>query len=199
LCQERNGLISSFHCTGLSSISQLECLPGLCQLTPEWAYDQPGCRIWWLLILHPWILQDQCGRSIIHLWDVAQACDRRDCPLHCHQIRPGSGAHSYPHWIGIQSHHMAAGGKEIPLIVMCNVGHHGVAKSGGWVQGQAQSEQEDTNLSEISALVVDAFWDFAMEHRWDLRLEIKPGMYHIANAGALVTTIQDKVSFFGMA
>merc|ERR1712238_159225 len=40
----------------------------------------------------------------------------------------------------------------------------------------------------------EAFAEFAKEHGRELKLEIEPGTYLVANAGALVTTIQDKVS-----
>jgi len=64
---------------------------------------------------------------------------------------------------------------------------------GGYKVGRNPGEKT-TDLGEIGAPVADAFRDFAAEHGRELRLEIEPGTYLVANAGALVTTIQDKVS-----
>ncbi|KAL3768970.1 hypothetical protein ACHAW5_005538 [Stephanodiscus triporus] len=60
--------------------------------------------------------------------------------------------------------------------------------------GLVNPGEKTTDLGEISAPIADAFRDIAVEHRWELRLEIEPGAYLVANAGALVTTILDKVS-----
>jgi diaminopimelate decarboxylase len=79
------------------------------------------------------------------------------------------------------------------------VGHHGVTKSGIGYKDVRNLGKNTTNLDEIGASIADAFQDFATEHRWELRLEIEPGMYLVANASALITTIQDKVSFLQMA
>lgn len=64
---------------------------------------------------------------------------------------------------------------------------------GGYKVGR-NSDEETTDLGEIGAPVTDAFKEFAKEHGRELKLEIEPGTYLVANAGALVTTIQDKVS-----
>ena len=63
---------------------------------------------------------------------------------------------------------------------------------GGYKVGRNAGEKT-TDLSEIGAPVADAFRDFAKEHGRELKMEIEPGTYLVANAGALVTTIQDKV------
>ncbi len=65
---------------------------------------------------------------------------------------------------------------------------------GGYKVGR-NPDEKTTDLSEIGAPVTDAFKEFAKEHGRELKLEIEPGTYLVANAGALVTTIQDKVSF----
>lgn len=64
---------------------------------------------------------------------------------------------------------------------------------GGYKVGRNPDEQT-TDLGEIGAPVTEAFKEFAKEHGRELRLEIEPGTYLVANAGALVTKIQDKVS-----
>merc|ERR1712127_179905 len=64
---------------------------------------------------------------------------------------------------------------------------------GGYKVGRNPDEQT-TDLGEIGAPVADAFEEFAKEHGRELKLEIEPGTYLVANAGALVTAIQDKVS-----
>ena len=63
---------------------------------------------------------------------------------------------------------------------------------GGYKVGRNAGEKT-TDLKEIGAPVADAFRDFAKEHGRELKMEIEPGTYLVANAGALVTTIQDKV------
>ena len=64
---------------------------------------------------------------------------------------------------------------------------------GGYKVGRNPGEAT-TDLSSIGAPVTEAFLEFAKEHGRELKLEIEPGTYLVANAGALVTTIQDKVS-----
>lgn len=55
-------------------------------------------------------------------------------------------------------------------------------------------DEKTTDLQEIGAPVADAFREFAKENGRELHLEIEPGTYLVANAGALVTKIQDRVS-----
>ena len=50
-----------------------------------------------------------------------------------------------------------------------------------------------TDLQEIGAPVTDAFRAHAERTGKELRLEIEPGTYLVANAGALVCTVQDRV------
>merc|ERR1711966_490985 len=64
---------------------------------------------------------------------------------------------------------------------------------GGYKVGR-NPDEKTTDLGEIGAPVADAFKEFAKEHGRELKLEIEPGTYLVANAGALVTAIQDKVS-----
>lgn len=64
---------------------------------------------------------------------------------------------------------------------------------GGYKVGR-NPDEKTTDLGEIGAPVADAFKEFAKDHGRELTLEIEPGTYLVANAGALVTTIQDKVS-----
>lgn len=64
---------------------------------------------------------------------------------------------------------------------------------GGYKVGRNPGEKT-TDLGTIGTPVAEAFRDFAKEYGRELQLEIEPGTYLVANAGALVTTIQDKVS-----
>ncbi|KAL7480863.1 hypothetical protein ACHAW6_006529 [Cyclotella cf. meneghiniana] len=65
---------------------------------------------------------------------------------------------------------------------------------GGYKVGRNPGEKT-TDLIEIGTPVADAFREFAKENNGrELKLEIEPGTYLVANAGALVATIQDKVS-----
>jgi len=63
---------------------------------------------------------------------------------------------------------------------------------GGYKVGRNPGEPS-TDLQEIGEPVADAFRAFAEETGRELRLEIEPGTYLVAMAGALVSTVQDKV------
>lgn len=74
-------------------------------------------------------------------------------------------------------------------VTRCNLG-------GGYKVGRNPGEPT-TDLQEIGEPVADAFRDFANENGRELHLEIEPGTYLVAMAGALVSTIQDKVHTTG--
>jgi len=63
---------------------------------------------------------------------------------------------------------------------------------GGYKVGRNEGEPT-TDLQEIGKPVADAFKQFAEENGRELKLEIEPGTYLVAMAGALVSTVQDKV------
>lgn len=63
---------------------------------------------------------------------------------------------------------------------------------GGYKVGRNPGEPT-TDLQEIGEPVADAFRAFAEENGRELKLEIEPGTYLVAMAGALVSTVQDKV------
>lgn len=63
---------------------------------------------------------------------------------------------------------------------------------GGYKVGRNAGEPT-TDLQEIGQPVTEAFKKFADETGRQLRLEIEPGTYLVAMAGALVSTVQDKV------
>lgn len=63
---------------------------------------------------------------------------------------------------------------------------------GGYKVGRNEGEKT-TDLQEIGAPVADAFLKFAKEEGRELKLEIEPGTYLVAMAGALISTVQDKV------
>jgi len=63
---------------------------------------------------------------------------------------------------------------------------------GGYKVGRVEGEIT-TDLQAIGKPVADAFKDFAKTHGRELKLEIEPGTYLVAMAGALVSTVQDKV------
>jgi diaminopimelate decarboxylase len=79
--------------------------------------------------------------------------------------------------------------KLFPSVTACNLG-------GGYKVGRNKGEPT-TDLKEIGKPVADAFRDFAKENGRELRMEIEPGTYLVAMAGALVSTIQDKVRTTG--
>jgi len=63
---------------------------------------------------------------------------------------------------------------------------------GGYKVGRNAGEPT-TDLQEIGQPVTEAFKKFAEETGRELHLEIEPGTYLVAMAGALVSTVQDKV------
>ncbi len=70
---------------------------------------------------------------------------------------------------------------------------HTLNLGGGYKVGRNPGEPS-TNLQEIGAPVTKAFEQFAADNNGrQLRLEIEPGTYLVAMAGALITTVQDKV------
>lgn len=75
--------------------------------------------------------------------------------------------------------------KAFPTVTTCNLG-------GGYKVGRNPGEPT-TDLQEIGGPVAEAFKEFAAENGRELRLEIEPGTYLVAMAGALVSTVQDKV------
>lgn len=72
-----------------------------------------------------------------------------------------------------------------PSVTALNLG-------GGYKVGRNAGEQT-TDLQEIGKPVADAFKKFAQETGRELQLEIEPGTYLVAMAGAMVSTVQDKV------
>ena len=70
---------------------------------------------------------------------------------------------------------------------------HTLNLGGGYKVGRNPGEPT-TNLQEIGGPVTKAFEQFATENNGrQLHLEIEPGTYLVAMAGALITTVQDKV------
>ncbi|MGF1485118.1 MAG: diaminopimelate decarboxylase [Opitutales bacterium] len=65
---------------------------------------------------------------------------------------------------------------------------------GGGYKVALMSDEVATDLQEIGAPVKQLFEDFAKETGRRLHLEIEPGKYLVANAGCLLTTVQDIVS-----
>lgn len=80
--------------------------------------------------------------------------------------------------------------KIFPTVTALNLG-------GGYKVGRNPGEPT-TDLQEIGKPVTEAFKTFAAENDGrELRLEIEPGTYLVAMAGALVSTVQDKVHTTG--
>eukprot|EP00521_Asterionellopsis_glacialis_P013251 CAMPEP_0195304454 /NCGR_PEP_ID=MMETSP0707-20130614/34470_1 /TAXON_ID=33640 /ORGANISM="Asterionellopsis glacialis, Strain CCMP134" /LENGTH=480 /DNA_ID=CAMNT_0040368259 /DNA_START=26 /DNA_END=1466 /DNA_ORIENTATION=- len=75
--------------------------------------------------------------------------------------------------------------KIFPTVESLNLG-------GGYKVGRNPGEPS-TDLQEIGEPVADAFRLFAEENGRELKLEIEPGTYLVAMAGALVSSVQDKV------
>lgn len=64
---------------------------------------------------------------------------------------------------------------------------------GGGYKVSRNEQEATTDLQEIGQPVKEAFKQFADETGRKLHLEIEPGTYLVAMAGALISTVQDKV------
>ena len=64
---------------------------------------------------------------------------------------------------------------------------------GGYKVGR-MSYEYSTDLQKVGAPIKDAFAEFAQKTGRKLKLEIEPGTYLVANAGALLTKVQDIVT-----
>ena len=67
-----------------------------------------------------------------------------------------------------------------------------VSLGGGFKVGRMPGEKS-TDLQKVGAVISKAFEDFAKEHGRKLQLEVEPGTYLAANAGALLATVTDVV------
>ncbi|CAM9443389.1 unnamed protein product [Ectocarpus fasciculatus] len=76
--------------------------------------------------------------------------------------------------------------RQFPTVTTLNLG-------GGYKVGRMSGEQS-TDLQAIGAPVMGDFEAFAEETGRELKLEIEPGTFLVANAGSLVCTAQDLVS-----
>ena len=63
---------------------------------------------------------------------------------------------------------------------------------GGFKVGRMPGEFS-TELQQIGVHIVEAFQAFSGEHGRELRLEVEPGTFLVANAGALITSVIDVV------
>ncbi|KAG8463511.1 hypothetical protein KFE25_005022 [Diacronema lutheri] len=79
--------------------------------------------------------------------------------------------------------------RELPAVETVNLG-------GGYKVGRMPGEAS-TDLATVGAPVRAAFEAFAAETGRRLRLEIEPGTFLVANAGALLATVQDVTSTKG--
>lgn len=76
--------------------------------------------------------------------------------------------------------------REFPSAVSLNLG-------GGYKVGR-MSYEKSTDLQLVAEPVKQAFKAFAEETGREIKLEIEPGTFLVANAGAMVSTIQDIVN-----
>ncbi|MEM1221281.1 MAG: diaminopimelate decarboxylase [Verrucomicrobiota bacterium] len=65
---------------------------------------------------------------------------------------------------------------------------------GGGYKVARMSTEKGTDLQECGAPVAELFHDFARETGREIRLEVEPGTFLVANACAILTSIQDIVS-----
>jgi len=73
--------------------------------------------------------------------------------------------------------------KEFPTVITLNLG-------GGYKVGRMNYEKS-TDLKVVALPVCKNFENFAKETGREIKLEIEPGTFLVANAGALLTTVQD--------
>jgi diaminopimelate decarboxylase len=64
---------------------------------------------------------------------------------------------------------------------------------GGGFKVARMADEKSTNLQEVGAPVKEAFEAFAAETGRELRLEIEPGTYLVANAASIISRVQDVV------
>ena len=67
-----------------------------------------------------------------------------------------------------------------------------VSLGGGYKVGRMEGEQS-TDVQEAGKPIVSEFERFAQEHGRQLHLEIEPGTFFVANAGALIASVMDIV------
>jgi len=76
--------------------------------------------------------------------------------------------------------------EQLPTVRVLNLG-------GGYKVGRMSGEKS-TDLQTVGAPVKEAFEQFAQRTGRELALEIEPGTFLVANAGALLSTVQDIVT-----
>ena len=79
--------------------------------------------------------------------------------------------------------------KQLPTVKILNLG-------GGYKVGRMSTETS-TDLGVIGAPVRELFESFAKDDGRELKLEIEPGTFLVANSASLLTTVQDVVSTGG--
>jgi diaminopimelate decarboxylase len=70
---------------------------------------------------------------------------------------------------------------------------HTLNLGGGYKVGR-MSYEPSTDLQTVGVPVMEAFQSFASKTGRQIKLEIEPGTFLVANAGVLLTTVQDIVS-----
>ncbi|RYH17839.1 hypothetical protein EON65_28055 [archaeon] len=76
--------------------------------------------------------------------------------------------------------------KDFPDVTTLNLG-------GGFKVGR-MSYEVSTDLQMVGKTVKEAFKQFAIENKREIRLEIEPGTFLVANSGALLSSVQDVVN-----
>ncbi|MCC5813589.1 MAG: diaminopimelate decarboxylase, partial [Leptospira sp.] len=68
-----------------------------------------------------------------------------------------------------------------------------VVNLGGGYKVGRMNDEKSTDLQIIGEPVKKLFEEFAEKHGRKLQLEIEPGTYYVANTGAIITTVDDKI------
>jgi len=105
--------------------------------------------------------------------------------LHIRRLHSHIGSGSDPSVWQRVAHMTLALAAKLPEVQTVNLG-------GGFKVGRVEGEKT-TNLQECGAPIVDEFRRFREHHGRALHLEIEPGTYLVANAGAIVATCVDVV------
>jgi diaminopimelate decarboxylase len=81
----------------------------------------------------------------------------------------------------------------LSLDILHHFPHVTTLNLGGGFKVGRMSYEPSTNLQEVGLPVVEAFRSFSLKTGRKIKLEIEPGTFLVANAGALLTTVQDMV------
>jgi diaminopimelate decarboxylase len=105
--------------------------------------------------------------------------------LKVEKVHTHIGSGSDPEVWKAVAHYTLEYAEHFPSCTIVNLG-------GGYKVGRMQDEKS-TDLQKIGEPVKKLFEDFFAKHGRKLELEIEPGTYYVANSGAILSSIDDKI------